>query len=153
MSRQGDLEAAVSELKITTLAGIRGQLARLIYCASTRDYNTGEYFHDGLAAKYSPQVAAHALMVCHQEVFRNLSYLSLESLVEEVENYVSSTRESSTAVLSAWKQIEPYRIIVPTRCESLASELFVSNVKVALAVLQARQPAVHGGQRSSSQRQ
>ena len=31
--------------------------ARLIYLASMRDYNTGKYHHDGLAARFSPAVA------------------------------------------------------------------------------------------------
>ena len=42
------------------------RLGRLIYLASMRDYNTGNYHHDGLAASFSPPVTAReALEMAH----------------------------------------------------------------------------------------
>src|SRR6266404_4882280 len=46
--RRMDVEAAREDLNNRTLARIGLEFGRLIYLASTRDYNTGRYYHDGL---------------------------------------------------------------------------------------------------------
>ena len=42
------VQAAYDDLLNRSLSKISCDLARLIYLASTRDYNTGTYHHDGL---------------------------------------------------------------------------------------------------------
>lgn len=134
-----DLEAATEDLKKRTLAGLPGEVSRLIYLASTRDYNTGQYYHEGLAFRFSEEVAARALAVCHQEVFRLLAFGPLENLVEELDTYVRSTPARPEQVLETWKKLEPYRVTLPSGCDRLSAEFFFSNVKIALLILQSRQ--------------
>jgi len=52
-----DVQKAAEDVHRRTLATIPRALDRFIYLASTRDYNTGMYFHDGLAARFSAEVA------------------------------------------------------------------------------------------------
>ena len=52
----------------------------MIYLASMRDYNTGLYVHQGLAARFSAEVACEALADCHQECFRELISLGAKRL-------------------------------------------------------------------------
>ena len=60
------VERAYDDLLRRSLSPISGDLARLIYLASTRDYNTGKYHHDGLAAHFSSEIACQALELAHQ---------------------------------------------------------------------------------------
>src|SRR5712664_4314084 len=85
------VEEAYDDLSRRSLSRISGDLARLIYLASTRDYNTGKYHHDGLAARFQDEIAGQALELAHREIFLQIAARSLEELVHQVEVYVSSS--------------------------------------------------------------
>src|SRR5712692_3047054 len=138
-AQRGDVAAAIQDVKSRTLAGLPGDLARLIYIASTRDYNTGQYYHEGLAMRFTEEVASRALAACHQEIFDRLAPSSLEELIKHLETYVSSTRAQLAAVLEAWEKLEPYRVTIPLECDPLSAQFFFSNLKIALAILESRQ--------------
>ena len=135
--RRIDTEAAVEDLKHRTLPAIPGEVARLVYLASTRDYNTGHYYHDGLAFSFTEEVAGMALAACHQEVFERLAFTSLEELVQHLDHYVTSTGPPRE-VLETWTKLEPYRVALPLDCDPLSAKLFLSNLRTALAILAAR---------------
>jgi hypothetical protein len=132
-------EDAFDDLLRRSLSKIKGDLARLIYLASTRDYNTGTYHHDGLAARFQSEIAGEALEMAHREVFHRLAARSLQELVEEVEIYVNSSRQSREEILEVWQKLEPYRVALPVDVNVAVAQLFVSNVKLALAILCLRQ--------------
>jgi hypothetical protein len=129
------VEEAYDDLLRRTLSKIQGDLARLIYLASTRDYNTGKYHHDGLAARFQAEIAGQALEMAHREIFHRLAACSLRELVGEVEIYVSSSRQSREEILEVWQKLEPYRVALPVDVNVAAAQLFISNVKLALAIL------------------
>ncbi len=133
------VKEAYDDLLRRSLSKIRGDLARLIYLASTRDYNTGKYHHDGLAARFQAEIAGQALEMAHREIFHRLAACSLQELVGEVEIYVSSSRQSREEILEVWQKLEPYRVALPVDVNVAAAQLFVSNVKLALAILCLRQ--------------
>lgn len=138
-SRNVDVEPAASDLRNRTLSKLPGDFSRLIFLASTRDYNTGKYYHDGLAFHFSEKVASEALAACHKEIFDRLVYCTLEELIKELRSYISSTEERPEDVLESWKHLESYRVTVPSECDELAAGLFLSNVRIAVAILQNRQ--------------
>ena len=138
-----DVEAARQDLADRTLATIRGDLARLIYLASMRDYNTGEYHHEGLAYMFTESVAGKAIAACHRDVFRRLILCSVKELVEQLELYGSTNCSSSSELARIWAKLQPYRVTVPLECSPLAGRLFLSNIKAALAILQSRQLRAH----------
>jgi hypothetical protein len=133
------VEAAIADLRDRTLAGVPGEVARLLYLSSTRDYNTGQYYHDGLALQFTEDVARNALAACHQEVFRGLVFNSVKELVQQLNVYLDSDGVSRAEVLRAWQKLEPYRVTIPLECDPLTAKLFFSNFRTALAVLEARQ--------------
>lgn len=138
-ARNVDIEPAISDLRNRTLARLPGDFSRLVYLASSRDLNTGHYSHDGLAFHFSENVASKAMALCHREIFDRLVYASLEELIEELRNYISSTDERPEEFVKSWKHLGSYRVTIPSECDELEAEVFLSNVKMALAILQIRQ--------------
>ena len=136
------VQDAYDDLLRRSLAKLSCDLARLIYLASTRDYNTGAYHHDGLAARYRVDAAGKALEIAHRQIFFRLAAYSLKELVRELELYLSSSRECPTDVLRVWQKLEPYRIAVPVDVNPAVARLFLSNVRLALAVWRFRQKEI-----------
>lgn len=132
------LEAAISDLKRRTLPRLPGDVARLIYLAATRDYNTGRYYHEGLARVFTEEIAGRALQECHNEVFQDLTRASIQELLREVELYVSSGCAATDQFVEFWEKIEPYRVAIPLASDSVSAQLFNSNVKIVLAILRHR---------------
>lgn len=136
--RRLDVQEAAQDLRHRTLSEIPRSLDRLIYLASMRDYNTGLYYHDGLASRFSQEVACEAMADCHGEAFRQLVGCSVEDLVRQMEGYMDSTRTSPIDFLTAWKKLEPYRVAVPVETDPLSAQFLFSSFKIALAILESR---------------
>jgi len=132
------VERAYDDLLRRSLSTIGGDLAKLIYLASTRDYNTGKYHHDGLAARFKTDIACQALEQAHRQIFYRIAGRSLEELVGEVDLYVNSSRQNRDEVIQVWQKLEPYRVALPVNVYVVVARLFVSNVKHALAILRQR---------------
>jgi hypothetical protein len=129
------VQEAYNDFLRRTLAKVPCGLARLIYLASMRDYNTGKYRHDGLAARFSAAAAGEALALAHREVFYAVAALPLDELVRQMQIYFESSHEAQADLLRAWRRLEPFRISIPLGVNATAAALFISNVKLALAVL------------------
>jgi hypothetical protein len=129
------VEDAYDDLLRRTLSKIHGDLAQLIYLASTRDYNTGQYRHDGLAARFGADISGQALNLAHRETFRRLAGASLEQVVRELELYMSASQQTREEILQVWQKLEPYRVALPVNVNVALGQLFVSNVKIALSIL------------------
>jgi hypothetical protein len=142
LRKRNNVDLAMEDLQRRTLSDMRA-LDRLVYLASMRDYNTGLYYHDGLANRFTQDAACEALANCHREAFEDLVQSSLESLVGQLVAYVEASHTSLYDFIVAWKRLEPYRVAVPVQTDALAAEFLFSNFKVALAILEARltQPA------------
>jgi hypothetical protein len=133
-----DVQQAADDLRRRSLSDFPRALDRLIYLASMRDYNTGLYYHDGLASRFSPEVACEAMADCHREAFRQLVGCSLEELVVQMEAYMASTHTSPADFLTAWKGLEPYRVAVPVESDPLSAQFLFSSFKIALVILESR---------------
>lgn len=128
---------AIEDLRLRTLRHIPSAFARLVYLASTRDYNTGQYSHDGLAYKFTRPLAEMALETCHEEVYNQLVSANLEQFVGELAGYLRNTREDPRMVIDSWKAFAPYQLLAPRASAASAKEFFISNVRISLAVLEA----------------
>ena len=134
-----DVDAAADDLRRRTLAHMSSYLERMIYLGSTRDYNSGVYYHDGLASRFSEMVACEALANCHRDAFQEVLQSSIEDLVQQLDCYVQSTHSAPLDLIAAWKNLQPYRVAVPAGTDTLAADFLCSNVKVALAIWEAHQ--------------
>ncbi len=135
-AKRADVLAASEDLRRRTLSQTSGALDRMIYLASMRDYNTGLYVHQGLAARFSAEVACEALADCHRESFRELISLELKDLTEQLNLYMQSTGTAEDDFLRTWRELEPYRVAVPVGTDSLVAQFLFSNLKIALAILE-----------------
>jgi hypothetical protein len=133
-----DAQKAYDDLWQRTLAKISGNLNRMIYLASTRDYNSGRYHHAGLEGAFGYEAVRQALGAAHQEIFGKLTRSSLEELVLELELYVRSSGESPEELLRTWRTLQPYRVAIPLGVDRMAAQLLLSNLKLGLEVLQKR---------------
>jgi hypothetical protein len=133
------VQEAYDDILLRTLSKLSCDLGRLIYLASTRDYNTGTYHHEGLSARFNPEVARKALEIAHRQVFYKVSAYSLKELVEEIEIYFRSSREDPQKVLRTWQKLEPFRIAVPVEVNPVVGRLFLSNIRLALAIFRFHQ--------------
>jgi hypothetical protein len=104
---RSDVTEAADDLRRRTLGSISRPLDRLIYLASTRDYNTGFYYHDGLAARFSNEVVCEAVAECHREAFHQILNASLHDLVRQMDEYMASTHTSPRDFVAAWKNWNP----------------------------------------------
>lgn len=138
-ARSGPLRSAYDDLLNRSLVRIPSQIGRLIYLASTRDYNSGSYHHEGLGARFSSEAASAALSEAHHQVFRKLATLSLEDLVRDLECYVQGLNDQRSDLLRTWQELEPYRVAIPLDADPIAVQLLLSNIKLGLEVLRIRQ--------------
>lgn len=143
--------AKVSEdIRRHTLDHLSTDLTKVVCLASMRDYNTGQYHHDGLAGQYSEELAARALETCHREIFEQLLLKPLGELVDELEHYFAATGGAGREAGKFWEENEPYRVLVPRDADPVARKLFVSNIRIALAVAGARWEAASPDMRQSA---
>jgi|SRR5690348_1712856 len=149
-NKLGNAGKAADDLRRRTLSHFARPLDRLIYLAATRDYNTGAYYHDGLASAFTEDIASQALADCHREVFKQVLDTSLEDLVGQIEGYIETGHLGLRSFIAAWQKIEPFRVIVPMETDPLAAEFLFSNLRTALAILEkgstSRPPASGAGQ-------
>jgi len=151
-AKRMDVQTAADDMRRRTLSHIARPLDRLIYLASLRDYNTGVYYHDGLASRFSEDAVCEALSDCHREVFRQLFFCSLEDLVAQLEAYADSTHAAPADFIAVWQGLEPFRVSIPAGTDSVSANFFFSNLRIALAILQNRLHA-HRGRRPDAWRQ
>jgi hypothetical protein len=113
-------------------------LERLIYVASTRDYNSSRYYHAGLEARFGVNAAVAALVYAHEESFATVTFMPLAKLAGELNRYIEKSHERPEVFLNSWQKLEPFRVTIPLHADPIAADLFISNLKLALAVVKHR---------------
>lgn len=135
-----DIQAAMEDLRTRTLGPIGYDFGRLLCIASLRDYSTGEYHHHGLADSFSKLAADEALAACHMELFFRLATCPLRLFVPQVERFMRAACQDPQKTVDLWETLELYRLMVPCSCDRLTAALFMSNVKIAMALLKSHRP-------------
>jgi len=136
MRTEVDINDIAEDFRERSLRYVPGGLPKLVFLSSCRDCNSGLYQHDGLSARYSPIAVDQALALCHREVFEEMSTNPLEQWVKELGEYFENADANSMQV---WKELRPYHLIIPLGATPVAVELIMSNLKIALEILQTTQ--------------
>ncbi|HEY7387994.1 MAG TPA: hypothetical protein VH640_05765 [Bryobacteraceae bacterium] len=130
-----NVDRAIRDLEDRTLAHLPTDMSRVVYLSATRDYNTGEYHHEGLSQRFGESASQAALARSHESAFRALLHCDLETLVEQITAYMESTGAEKQRVLENWRQLEAYRMLIPGNCDPLTADYFIANIRIALEVL------------------
>jgi hypothetical protein len=126
----------VQDFTLTTLAGIPGLLARLMYVASLRDLSSGRYEHAGLAALYPDEALQQAIGLCHEQVFERFLETPLSVQQQNLRTCLSTMQGGLQSAIIHWRNMESYRVLMPEQSPDYLKELFCSNLRVLLEILQ-----------------
>lgn len=126
----------IQDFTQATLAGIPGNFARLTYVASLRDLSSGRYEHDGLSALYPEEAIQQALELCHEQVFERILETPLERQEEDLRMCLEGMQGGFSVVVAHWRRLEAYRVLVPEHSPDYLKELFYSNLRALLEILQ-----------------
>jgi len=126
----------VQDFTLTTLAGIPGEFARLTYIASLRDLSSGRYEHAGLAALYPDEAMQQALRLCHEQIFERVLETPLERQEADLKACLERMPGGLPEVLNHWRRMEAYRVLMPEQAPGYLKELFCSNLRALLEILQ-----------------
>ncbi len=132
----------IQDFTATTLAGIPGLYARLVYIASLRDLSSGRYEHAGLAALYPEAAIQQALQLCHEQILERILETPLSSQEQDLRACLAGMEGGSSVAVSHWRRNEAYRVLVPEAAPDYLKELFCSNLRAILEILDAERSPV-----------
>ncbi|HEY2460682.1 MAG TPA: hypothetical protein VGI16_07740 [Candidatus Acidoferrum sp.] len=135
----------IHDFTTTTLAVIPSQFARLIHLAALRDLSSGRYKHAGLSALYSEEPVQQALAQCHEEVFEKILETPLQAQQEDLRGCFAEMDGGVRTAAKHWQRFEAYRMLVPVRSPEYLKELFCSNLRALLTILEEEFSTVHSG--------
>jgi hypothetical protein len=140
MSRTFDPESGggqgpAADLWRHTVARVPTAFGRLVYLASLRKPDGGEYEHHSLAQMCGEEQAVETLRRSHAEVFREWLCLTLEQQTADLEGYLSELPGSPRATLITWQEAAPYRNWIPASAEEVERQLYLTDLENVLRIL------------------
>jgi hypothetical protein len=126
----------IQDFTVNSLASIPFLFSRLTYVASLRDLSSGRYEHAGLSALYPDSAVQQALEVCHEQVFERILETSLECQEADLGACLELMQGGRDAAVGHWQRMEAYRVLLPEHSPEYLKDLFCSNLRALLAVLQ-----------------
>jgi hypothetical protein len=126
----------VHDFAINTLASIPNDFGRLTYVTSLRDLSSGRYEHAGLAALYPADAIQQALKSCHEEIFERILETPLALQEGDLRDCLERMNGTLCDTVSHWQKMEAYRVLIPEDSPEYLKELFCSNLRVLLEILQ-----------------
>jgi len=133
----------IQDFTLTTLAGIPGEFGRLTYLASLRDLSSGKYEHAGLAALYPDEAVQQSLELCHEQIFERVLETPLVRQEADLKECLERMPGELSSTLAHWRRLEAYRVLIPERAPGYLKELFCSNLRALLELLQKECSKVH----------
>jgi hypothetical protein len=132
------LQPVLSSIELA-LTQLQGELTRIVYLSTLRDYNTGAYFHPQLSEMYGIERADRALAMYHKNLFMQLLKAPVREYVEELRVYM---RVSNVNIITPWRSLEPYRSTIPSGVPKFLADVYSHNIEQALLILQNAPPGI-----------
>jgi hypothetical protein len=126
----------IQDFTMTSLASIPGLFSRLTYVATLRDLSSGRYEHAGLTAIYPDSAVQQALETCHEQVFEKILETPLAAQEADLSECLEHMQEGRDAAVRHWQRMEAYRVLLPEHAPDYLKDLFCSNLRALLEILQ-----------------
>src|SRR6266508_4235197 len=126
---------AAADLWRRTMSQIPTVFGRLVYLASLREPNSGDYRHYGLAQRFSEAEADATLRESHAQTFAQWLTFNLEQQKSDLDEYLSSLEEQPRKVVAAWIRLATVSNLVPVSARDVERQLFASDLGALLEVL------------------
>jgi hypothetical protein len=126
----------IHDLTLSTLTTMSSAFSRLTYLASLRDMSTNVYEHAGLSAVYPKEAVQQALEQCHQELFERILETPLAVQEDDLRAHLRTMPNGSRRAAGQWRRLEAYRTLLPAESPEYLKELFCSNVRAILEILE-----------------
>jgi hypothetical protein len=135
LERYQQTRRVVEDFTARSLAAISTEFGKLLYLASLREFSSGRYCHEGLAARYTAEGVQQALGFCHEELFLRILEMPLEQQEWDLRACISGMDGEFWSKLRRWRETELYRMLVPSDVPEYLREVFISNVGALLDLL------------------
>jgi hypothetical protein len=126
---------ASADLWRRTLDQIPTLYGRLVYLASLRNSDTGEYQHHGLALVFGAAATDQAIRESHWDIFQQWLSSRLLQQKAELEQYMAQLPTDRRVLVENWLQIAPHRNLPPAEARPEERELFDANLETLLQML------------------
>lgn len=120
--------SAAADLWRNTLSQIPSVFGRLVYLASLRNANNGNYEHYGLALVFGEDEANRALRESHTAVFAEWLSFNLEQQKADLDLYLAGLFEDKRQVIETWVRLAPYQNLVPASIRSVERRLYINDL-------------------------
>lgn len=128
-------ETPGAELWNRTVVQIASVFGRLVYLASLRDQNTGQYQHFGFSQRFSEREADKTIRHSHKNVFLDWLCLSLEQQGKDLESYLDSLGQDRKTIVANWREWPVYMNWIPPQSRPADRELFKSDLEIVLELI------------------
>jgi hypothetical protein len=120
--------SAASDLWRNTLSQIPTVFGRLVYLASLRNPNNGNYEHYGLALVFGEDEANKALRDSHSTVFAEWLTFNLEQQKADLDLYLAGLFEDKRAIIQTWVRLAPYQNLIPAAIRGVERRLYITDL-------------------------
>jgi len=127
--------SAASDLWRNTLSQIPSVFGRLVYLASLRNVNSGQYEHHGLALLFGEEEANKALKKSHSQVFAEWLRFNVEQQKADLDLYLSGLLEDKRTIVETWLKLAPYRNLIPGTVRGVERRLYISDLTALMELL------------------
>ncbi len=127
--------SAASDLWRNTLSQIPTVFGRLVYLASLRNSNNGNYEHHGLGLVFGEDEANRALKDSHAAVFAEWLAFNLEQQKADLDLYLAGLFENKRVVIDTWVRLAPYKNLVPASVRGVERRLYITDLEALLELL------------------
>ena len=128
-------ETPAAELWNRTLVQIPSVFGRLVYLASLRDQNSGQYQHFGFSQRFSEREADKTISRSHKNAFMDWLSFSLEQQRTDLENYLDSVGQDRRKIVANWRDWPPYMSWIPPQSRPADRELYKSDLEIVLELI------------------
>ena len=120
--------SAASDLWRNTLSQIPSVFGRLVYLASLRNPNNGNYEHYGLALVFGEDEANSALRDSHSAMFAEWLTFDIEQQKADLDLYLAGLFEDKRLVVQTWIRLAPYQNLIPASVRSVERRLYINDL-------------------------